>query len=148
MHRDQPIQPKQEQKESPREARTSYTVICGTPRKSTECRSKIVPIEVRRRGCTKSVKCNAIIDEPSTASFCGPEITNELKLSITSGSYSLSTMSDHRTKMDAHIVGELEMKDINKTSWVQLPELYTHTFIPYTSSEVEVRSEVRAQAHL
>ena len=31
---------------------------------------------------------------------------------------------------------------------VQLPELFTHTFIPDTSSEVAVRSEVRAHAHL
>ena len=148
MHRDPPIQAKQEQKESPQEARTSCTIICGTPGKSTECRSKTVPVEVRRQGCTESIKCYAIIDEQSTASFCDPKITNELKLSTTSGSYSLSTMSGHETKMDARIVGKLEVKGISETTWVQLPELYTHTFIPDTSSEVAVRSEVRAHAHL
>ena len=133
---------------APANTRSSCTIVCGSTAASTTCRSKTVAVEVRLQGSTETVKCYCIIDEQSTASFCDPDLPNMLKLNTTEGSYSLSTLSGCTTQMNGRLVDGLEVRGLGEEKWINLPELYTHPFIPDTKSEVAVSGEVSAHTHL
>ena len=134
---------------NPAAPRNSCSQVCGTRGDQPRCCSKTVPILIRCVDDPSSViRCYCIIDEQSNTTFCDPEVPQRLGVATTRESYTLATMSGLKNHVEASRVSGLEVRGVNESEWIPLPDTLTHPSIPDTRIEAATRNVVRAQPHL
>ena len=130
--------------------RNLCSAVCGSPISKKVC-SKTVPVELRVKGERNSIKGLCIIDEQSNRTFVDEHALGALKISsenLQPHDYKISTLSRTESSIAGAIVDGLEVRGIQKNSWISLPSSLTHPSLPDTREETSSPETVRAHPHL
>ena len=102
------------------ESQHSYcTRVCGDKSLSLSC-SKTVLVDVTLPGrSAKSLRCYAILDDQSSASFADPKVAEFFGIIEPTLDYNLTTLTGSQTKMQGILVSGVRIKGVGEVSTYQ-----------------------------
>ena len=109
----------------------------------------VIPVRVRvNEG--KTVATYAFLDSGSSACFCTESLLETLGASMdcTPTRLTLETVNPEVTKMKSFIINGIQVSDMEESSFISLPAVYTLNTIPVSRDDIPKASELKIWSHL
>ena len=97
---------------------------------------KVLLVEVWSKESREKVKCYALLDEQSSASFISSKLADRLKATGLTQEYSLTTLTGCQTSVKSMEVKNLMIKGVGEKAVFPLPKLLTNDYIPNCKEEI------------
>ena len=111
--------------------------------------SMIVPVWVRSRmDSSKEILCYCILDDQSNACFISNKLRQQLGVSGSPTTLTLSTMHKSRSLITCKRVSDLEVLSFDRKTCIQLPPVFTRDHIPASRSQIPKPEVARSWKHL
>ena len=141
-----------EQSRQNQNVKSFCTATCDSPGSAKTC-SKTVPIEVRFEGSPNSITGLCILDEQSNRTFIDEYALRQLNPPsdlVKKNNYTLTTLSPNNlsSSIEGVIADGLEVRGIQKSSWMKLPPTLSHPALPDTRNETSSPRIVKAHKHI
>ncbi|XP_028417945.1 uncharacterized protein LOC114542641 [Dendronephthya gigantea] len=107
----------------------------------------IVPIEVKAKGSSKTVKTYAFLDSGSNTTFCTEKLLEELEIHGTKTKLSLTTMQAENVPEHSTMVS-LEILDLAGNSEINLPTVYSRPNLPIPKDAIGRQEDVNRWPYL
>ena len=107
----------------------------------------VVPVKVRVEG-GRTVSTYAFIDSGSSASFCTESLLRDLQASSETTHLTLETVNPQVTKLESSVVSGLQVSDMEESSFIRLPPVYTLKKLPVCKQDVPKVEDFRRWPHL
>ncbi|XP_028418048.1 uncharacterized protein LOC114544531 [Dendronephthya gigantea] len=107
----------------------------------------IVPIEVKAKGSSKTVKTYAFLDSGSNTTFCTEKLLEELEIHGTKTKLSLTTMQAENVPEQCTMVS-LEILDLAGNSEINLPTVYSRPNLPIPKDAIGRQEDVNRWPYL
>ncbi|XP_028415393.1 uncharacterized protein LOC114538415 [Dendronephthya gigantea] len=107
----------------------------------------IVPIEVKAKGSSKTVKTYAFLDSGSNTTFCTEKLLEELETHGTKTKLSLTTMQAENVPEQCTMVS-LEISDLAGNSEINLPTVYSRPNLPIPKDAIGRQEDVNRWPYL
>ena len=111
--------------------------------------SMIVPVWVRSKmDSSKEILCYCILDDQSNACFISNKLRQQLGVSGSPTTLTLSTMHKSRSFITCKRVSDLEVLSFDRKTCIQLPPVFTRDHIPASRSQIPKPEVARSWKHL
>ena len=109
----------------------------------------VIPVKVRVSG-GKTVPTYAFLDSGSSACFCTESLLEELGASMdcTPTRLTLETVNPEVNKIKSFIINGIQVSDMEESSFLSLPAVYTLNTIPVSRDDIPTASELKVWSHL
>ena len=108
----------------------------------------IVPVWVRSKMDSKEILCYCILDDQSNACFISNKLRQQLGVSGSPTTLTLSTMHKSRSFITCKRVSNLEVLSFDRKTCIQLPPVFTRDHIPASRSQIPKPQVARRWKHL
>ena len=107
----------------------------------------IVPVQVKTKGGSKTVETYAFLDSGSNTTFCTDDLLKRLGAQGKKTRLSLTTMQGENTPIECSLVS-LKVADIEGTSDIELPLVYSRPTLPVPSDAISKQEDVNRWPYL
>ena len=101
----------------------------------------IVPVQVKSHKGDTVLQTYAFLDHGSTSTFCTENLMKRLKITGQRTNILLRTMNQVKPEASYHITG-LEIARMDSNDFMQLPDVFTHTTMPVSQSNIPKQQDL------
>ena len=117
-----------------------------------KCALAVLPVKVKSKKSDRYVETYAFIDPGSTASFCTEDLRRKLNLRGRRTQILLNTMgcnkADDGKTLKTLVLTDLEMCGVEEDSYIDLPKVFTHGFIPVQKDNIPKQEDIAKWSYL
>lgn len=107
----------------------------------------VVPVRVKAAKGDKIISVYAFIDPGSSATFCTERLMSQLNMKGKRTNILLKTMS-HEKSMPTYVITGLEISGLDKTNFIQLPDVFTQKEMPVTMENIPTKKDLARWPYL
>ena len=128
---------------------TSLRTTTCKPQGGTKSCSKVLLVDATFPGASsKRLRCYAIVDEQSSASFVDPKVLSYFNLSFPTKDYKIKTLSGLVNSISGMEVTGVRLTGVDQEKSFNLGTILTNTFIPDSLDEVATPEYVQQHRHI
>jgi len=114
---------------------------------NSECILPIVPVLIKHKKGSKTVKTYAFLDQGSTATFCTENLANKLNIRGRKTEFVLRTITQEQ-RVNSYVLTDLEVCGLEEQQYIQLPNVYTQPDIPAKKANIPQKKDLVKWSYL